>query len=111
MASKFSDAVLAEIVAASPMDFDKATAIAEAHDLKPRSVVAAAIRAGVVYKRKARLSKTGKPVQTKEDLVKVIAANVGLETSALEGLEKAPKTVLEKLAEALGDEDEAEVEE
>lgn len=101
MATLFTPEILAAMTALAPLDFDKATAFAEAHGLKPKSVVAAAVRAGIPYKRKERVSKTGGPVVTKEDLVEAVAEATGLTVEELAGLDKAPKLVLTKLVEAL----------
>lgn len=95
MASKFDKAVIDRMVELSPLDFDKAEAIAAEFDLKTKAVIASAVRMeGVEYVRKARVSKTGDPVVTKEDLVKTIAEGLGLEVEALSGLDKATKTAL-----------------
>jgi hypothetical protein len=95
--SVFTPEVLKELEALAPLDFAKATAFAEAKGLKPKSVVAAVVRAGIPYKRKERVSKTGGPVVTKEDLVACVAEKLGLATEELAGLDKAPKLVLQKL--------------
>lgn len=100
MATAFTPEVLAEMATLAPLDLAKATAFAEAKGMKPKSVIAAAVRAGIPYKRKERVSKTGGPVVTKEDLVAAVADASGLTVEELEGLEKAPKLVLAKLAEA-----------
>jgi hypothetical protein len=84
---------------AQPLNFEKATAIAEKFGEKPKAIVAGAIRAGLKYERKVRVSKSGEPVETKEDLVKSIADSLGL--TDLEGLEKATRNSLIKVSRAL----------
>lgn len=58
-----------------------------------KSVIAKAVRMGL-YKSKERVSKTGGKIESKEAIVADIAAIVG---KNLEGLEKAPKLVLQEL--------------
>lgn len=58
-----------------------------------KSIVAKAVRMGL-YKAKEKTSKTGGKVETKEEIVADIAALVG---KSLDGLEKAPKLVLQEL--------------
>lgn len=101
MASKFSKEIFEALEAAAPLDFEKVTAIAEKFGEKPKALVAAVGRAGIEYKRKARVSKSGEPVVTKEALVATITETLGLEAGELEGLEKATKSVLTKIATAI----------
>ena len=101
MASKFSDEIFEALKAEAPLDFEKVTAIAERFGEKPKALVAAVGRAGIEYKRKARVSKSGEPVVTKEALVATITEGLGLEAGELEGLEKATKLVLTKIATAI----------
>ena len=58
-----------------------------------KSVIAKATRMGV-YQRKQPTTKTGAPVERKEAIVAELAQLTGL---YLEGLEKAPKPVLQAL--------------
>lgn len=58
-----------------------------------RSVRAKAVRLGI-YKAKAKVSKTGGKIESKEEIVADIAELVG---KNLDGLEKAPKLVLQTL--------------
>jgi len=58
-----------------------------------KSVIAKAVRMGI-YKAKEKTSKTGGKVESKEQIVADIAAIVG---KSLDGLEKAPKLVLQEL--------------
>jgi hypothetical protein len=75
------------------IDNDIATMLAEEFGKDVRSVRAKAVRLGT-YKGKEKVSKTGGKVESKEDIVKDIADLVG---KNLDGLEKAPKLVLQTL--------------
>lgn len=99
MASKYDGEVMAAMIAAAPLDMAKATAIADQYGEKPRAIIAAAVRAGIEYQKAAKRSKTGGPVQSKEAIVSAIQERLGV---SLPGLEKATKTSLEALADALG---------
>jgi len=101
MASKFDGEIMDAMVAVAPMDFNKATILGEAFEVKPKALVAAAKRAGLEYKVKPRVSKTGGAIVTKEDLVKTIAGHLDFEAFELEGLTKATKVDLAKIAGAL----------
>lgn len=101
--SKFTDEILAVMRDRAPLNYEIAGEIAEQFGLKQKAVVASAIRNGIDYVRKARVSKTGEPVVTKEDLVATIADKLGLESGDLDGLEKATKVALSKVAAGLGD--------
>lgn len=59
----------------------------------PKSIIGKLSREGV-YKRNTYVTKTGAPPVTKVELVRSIAANLGVEEQKLEGLEKTPKQVL-----------------
>ena len=74
---------------------DAATAqeLADEFGKNVKSVIAKAVRMGL-YKAKERTSKTGAPIERKEQIVADIAALVG---ASMEGLEKAPKLVLQEL--------------
>lgn len=83
--------------AEAPLNMAKAEVIAAQFDLKPRSVIASAVRNKIEYTKKTRVSKTGNPVVSKEELVARIAVKYGFDVSKLEGLEKANKSALEVL--------------
>jgi hypothetical protein len=89
--------ILKEMVENAPLNFEKATEIAEKFNEKPRSIVASAVRNGIAYEKKARVGKTGNPVVRKEDLVASIAEKFSIPVAELDGLEKANKTALEAL--------------
>lgn len=94
MASKMETTVLEAMKANAPLNFESATAIAERFGLKARSVVASAIRNGIPYTKKAKVSKVGLPVIDKSELVESIANKIGVAVTALDGLEKASKSAL-----------------
>jgi L-asparaginase II len=106
--AKIKDEVIARMKALAPLNFEKAAQIGLEFDLKQRSIVAGAKRNGIEYVNKVRVSKTGEPVVTKEDLVKEIAKGLGVDVKVLDGLEKATKTALVAVAKGF---DEPEVDE
>jgi hypothetical protein len=63
-----------------------------------RSVIAKITRMQLPYQRKVAVTKTGEPVEKKDGLVSEIAEIVG---ANLDGLDKAPKPVLQKLRDYL----------
>lgn len=65
-----------------------------------RSITAKLSHAGIYIKQPYR-TKLGERPHTKYDLVDIIADLMGEDSSMLEGLEKAPKNVLRKIALAL----------
>lgn len=75
------------------IDNDIALMLADEFGKDVRSVRAKAVRLGI-YKAKEKTSKTGGKIESKEDIVKDIADLVG---KNLDGLEKAPKLVLQEL--------------
>lgn len=98
MASRFDSVVLDALAAAAPLNLEKVEALADNFGEKPRALIAAAVRAGIQYEKKARQSKAGGPVVSKEQLVSDIGAAVGVE---LPGLEKATKQALVALLAAV----------
>lgn len=95
-ASKYTAAMEAAITAAAPLNQAKATELAAQFGptFTSRSVIAKAVRMGVAYERKVAVTKTGAKVESKEKIVAEIAAVVA---ANLDGLEKAPKPVLQAL--------------
>ena len=75
-------------------------ALAKKFNRNVRSITAKLSREGVYVKLPYR-TKQGEIPHTKEDLVDLIAELMDEFPEALEGLEKAPKLVLRKLAQAL----------
>lgn len=86
----YTDAQEAELMAAGVIDNDAAIEFAAKFGKDVRSIRAKAVRMGI-YQPKAKVSKSGAPIERKEAIVADIAAIVG---KNLDGLEKAPKQVL-----------------
>lgn len=89
----YTEAQEAELAAAGLIDNDLALEFAAKFGKDVRSIRAKAVRMGI-YKAKEKVSKTGGKVESKEQIVADIAAIVG---KNLDGLEKAPKLVLQTL--------------
>lgn len=89
----YTDAQEAELMAAGIIDNAKAIEFAAKFGKDVRSVRAKAVRMGI-YKAAEKQSKTGGKIESKEAIVADIAALVG---QNLDGLEKAPKLVLQTL--------------
>ena len=89
----YTEAQEAELIAAGVIDNAKALEFAAKFGKDVRSVRAKAVRMGI-YKAAEKVSKTGGKVESKEAIVADIAAIVG---KNLDGLEKAPKLVLQTL--------------
>jgi hypothetical protein len=83
----------------APLNYDICGEIAKEFGLKQRSIVASATRNKIAYENKPRVSKSGKAVASKSDLVSAIAENMDLTVAALDGLEKATKTALTNMVE------------
>ncbi len=99
MAEKVETVYTEEVVSAmedsAPLNWEKAKEIADRFGLKPKGVVSSAIRNGIEYKKKERVSKSGAKVTSKTELVASIAEKIGVEADSLDGLEKSTKTALE----------------
>jgi hypothetical protein len=80
---------------AGPLNLDVATRLGAEMGKSYRSIVAKITRMGLPYQSKQPTTKTGSPVTSKSKLRDAIAAIVG---GNLDGLEKAPKPVLQRLA-------------
>ena len=89
----YSEAQEAELMAAGIIDNAKAIEFAAKFDKDVRSIRAKAVRMGI-YKAAEEVSKTGGKVESKEAIVSDIAKIVG---KNLDGLEKAPKLVLQTI--------------
>jgi len=87
---------VAETLARNPEMNDSA-----GHQRKARAIVAKMSRMNVPYDRKVAVSKNGKPVSKKSDLVARIATLAGVSVESLSGLDSAPKLTLDTLVEAL----------
>jgi hypothetical protein len=103
------EARIREVAASGPdgkLNLELATALAAEfstpeNERKVRSVIAKANRMNVPYARKQPTTKSGDPVVKKADLVAQIAASMETTVSALDGLDKAPKAALQRIATAL----------
>ena len=93
----YSESQEAELLAAGIIDNAKALEFAARFGKDVRSIRAKAVRMGI-YKAAEKVSKTGGKIESKEAIVSDIAALVG---KNLDGLEKAPKLVLQILREKL----------
>ena len=89
----YSEAQEAEMLAAGIIDNAKAMEFADKFGKDVRSIRAKAVRMGI-YKAAEKKSKSGGKVESKEQIVADIAAIV---QRNMEGLEKAPKLVLQTL--------------
>ncbi len=102
MSATYTPALEAEIKALAvegPITYAEAVAFAEAHGLKPRSVIAKIKSMKLAYEPKpVRVTKAGAPVVRKDEIVKAIEAAVGVSVPTLS---KASKEDLEKLWGAL----------
>lgn len=92
-APNYSEAQEAELLAAGTIDNAKALEFAAKFGKDVRSIRAKAVRMGI-YKAAEKVSKTGGKIESKEKIVEEIAELVG---KNLDGLEKAPKLVLQIL--------------
>jgi hypothetical protein len=95
--TRYTAAHEAAIRAASPLNQEKANELAASFgaDFTGRGIIAKISRMdGVVYNRKAKVTKTGAPVEQKESLAAEIAELVG---ANLAGLDKAPKPALQAI--------------
>ena len=74
--------------------------LAEELSRSVKSIIGKLSREGV-YRREIYKTKTGELPVTKVEIVSDIADHLGIEVESLSGLEKAPKSTLKKLKEAL----------
>ena len=93
----YSDAQESEMAAAGVIDNAKALEFAAKFGKDVRSIRAKAVRMGL-YKAAEKVSKTGGKIESKEQIATDISNLVG---KNLDGLEKAPKLVLQILREKL----------
>ena len=95
----YTESQEAELLAAGIIDNAKALEFAAKFGKDVRSIRAKAVRMGI-YKAAEKVSKTGGKIESKEKIVEDIAELVG---KNLDGLEKAPKLVLQILRSKLAD--------
>ncbi len=91
------EARIREEAAKAPLNKDTAEKLGAEFGKSCKSVTAKALRMGVPYAKQKPVTKTGKPVVRKEDLVSSIGNYV---PGSLEGLEKASKPALENILSA-----------
>jgi len=105
-AVNYSDADVAQMtetyLAATDADSRKAAVASIAKELgkNVKSVIAKLSREGV-YVKLAKVTKTGKAVTRKEDIVKSLASQLDLDFANIKSLGKATKADLETLLEAV----------
>lgn len=105
MATEYTDAMVAELRAMSPVDNDKALAFAAKYDISVQSVRAKCVRDdSIEYQAKPKTRKDGSPVERKSDIVSDIAASLGVDAERIESLENATRDVLVMVRGALDSE-------
>lgn len=77
--------------------------LSEELDKSIKSIIGKLSREGV-YKKTVYKTKTGEDPVTKKEIVQELAELLGIAYEAVAGLEKAPKSALKILREAIGDE-------
>lgn len=100
-ASKYSAAqeqAIRDAAKAGPLNQAVAETLAASFGFTSRSVIAKITRMGLPYVRKVAVTKTGAAVESKEKIVAEISKLVG---ETLDGLDKAPKPVLQTLRDHL----------
>lgn len=98
----YTDEMVAELIAMSPVDNDKAVAFAEKYGLSAHSVRAKCTRTeGIEYARKPKTRKDGSKVETKAEIVAEIANLVGEDADRMESLANATRDVLVIIRERL----------
>lgn len=86
---------------ASPLNLEKAHALADQYDVKVKSIIAKAVREKIPYEKQVRVRKDGKPVASKEAVVGQIEHALEVSVGAFAGLEKASKASLEAVRDAI----------
>jgi hypothetical protein len=97
--------MVSRMQAEAPLNLEKSERIAAEFGVKSRSVIATAVRLGIAYEKKVRVSKNGKKPTNKTELVKEIAEALFVSTETLEGLEKSSKLALENVLAAIKNEE------
>ncbi len=96
----YTDDLVAVLVAAAPIDYDKAQVLAVELSRGVRSIIAKCKREGIEYISKPAPAKK-KPMPTKADTVEAIAQALNSDVSDLVGLEKATGQGLANLLAAI----------
>ncbi len=91
-AFEYTDAQIAEMREAGPLDNESAQAFADKFGASVHSVRAKAIRDDQIgYNKKPKTNKNGQPVESKSDIVADIAERVGESVDRMESLGNATK--------------------
>lgn len=94
--------MVAELIALSPVDNEKAMAFAAKHDISVQSVRQKCVRAEEIeYVKKPVTRKDGSPVERKSDIVADLAKLVGVDSERFETLGNANRDSLILLRSAL----------
>ena len=102
MTYEYTDAMIAKMREAGPLDNDSAQAFADEFGFSVHSVRAKAVRdESIGYTRKPKTRKDGTPVETKAEIVEAIAESVGVDSERLESLANATRDVLVLIRAAL----------
>ena len=104
--TKYTDDMVAKIVAQEPLDLDKAKILAVEFGMpdKYRSVISKALSLGLAYNNAKPARKDGTPIARKGDIVADIAGLLHMPEHHLAGLEKATRGSRVALVKQLGDE-------
>ncbi len=100
MLEKMTKEQVEDIIATYVANPSRATleALAIKHNRSIRSIAAKLSKEGVYHKERYT-TKTGEIPHTKEFLIELLAKSIALDSTQLEGLEKAPKMVIRRLLE------------
>jgi len=100
--SNYTDSMVAALHAQDTWTYDECAAFAADHsDLTTRSVISKVKSEGLTYIPKAKPTPSATVQIRKSDVVATIAAAIGVNVEAIEGLAKADKRSLEALAKAV----------
>lgn len=96
--SAFTPVMVAELTEKGSFTYDEAAAFASAHNLSTRQVISKVKHLGLDYVPKAKPVASATVVIRKSDIVRAIAAELGVDYDAIAGLAKADKAALQVLA-------------
>jgi hypothetical protein len=97
-----AEALLREVYGTAENDADRKVAVANLAETlgKTPASVRAKLSNMELYVKPERVTKNGDPIVKKDELVELIATQIGKPSDELPGLEKANKTTLQALVEA-----------
>jgi hypothetical protein len=102
MTYEYTDAMVAKLREAGPLDNESAQAFADEFGFSVHSVRAKAVRDEAIgYQAKPKTRKDGTPVETKAEIVASIAGTIGVDAERMESLANATRDVLVLVREAL----------